>query len=192
MPVAKGTVTREIVENIDSMVDAYNRCNERYVRCYNRFMRNRDRILALHDGIFTNMLNDLSFTKKLHKILVDFGLNARASILMSSKKILDSVRCYGSEFDLISSANVSLPSLNLLKRLEKQTINSIVRKIFRFFAKPNKITKAGGLISSNSDLNLLKPTLAQALSNLSKKSLSFLVCDTKILGDMTIIICLKD
>lgn len=159
MPVSKGTVTTTIVQNLSHLVNQYNRREKEYVRNYNNFMRERNHLLEQHNGIFETLLNDQIFCNLFRGILTKFGLNARGSRLVSSQQILESITEYSPEFDRLRSANILLHTLNLHQTIENQTIDSIIRNIFCFFAEPHRITESGGFVAASKNMHFIMPEL---------------------------------
>lgn len=159
MPISRGTVTTDIVKNLPYLVSKYNRCEQLFVQVYNRFMRERNHLLELHNGIFRTLLNDPIFGNYLRGILVDFGLDARGSKLVSPQRILETISGCGSESDRLKSANISLHTLNLHQTIENQTVGSIIVRIFDFFAKPYRITESGGFVAASKTMHFIMPEL---------------------------------
>ena len=157
MPVAEGTSTSYIIQNIQDLVNNYNRLHSTYVHDYKCFIRERGRLLRVHNGSFVRLLNDLGFTDELQDILAKFGMNARASELAARHHFLESVSQVSSEFELLSGAQMRLYTLDFNQTLGNQTVYSIIRNVFNHFATPRQLSIAGGFVVASKTMHFIVP-----------------------------------
>lgn len=159
MPVAKGTSTSYIIQNIQDLVNKYNQLYSTYVHDYKCFIGERTRLLMVNDGSFVKLLSDPRFSYQLHDILTKFGMNARASELASRQRFLDTISGVSSEFDLLNAARIQLYTLNLHQMLDGRTVDSIVRNIFNLFEMPSQLSVAGGFVVASKTMHFVMPEL---------------------------------
>ena len=159
MPIPKGTRTTYIVENMSNLVNNYNYSEKDYVKDYNRFMLEGNHLFELHNNTFEEMLNDRVFSEELRRILIKFGLDARASRLMPLQSIQNTISYCAPEFDQLRTANILLQNLNLSHEENGRSIYSIIRSIFDIFSEPNRITQSGGFVAASKTMHFIMPQL---------------------------------
>jgi len=159
MPVAEGTTTLYIIQNMQDSVNNYNLLYSMYVHDYKCFIRERDRLLTVHNGSFARLLNDPRFANGLHDILTKFGMNARASELAPRQRFLDAIGQVSSEFELLSTAQIRLFALDLHQMIGSRTVYSIVGDIFNHFVTLGQLSMAGGFVVASKTMHFILPEL---------------------------------
>lgn len=160
MSIPEDTSTNDIVKKLPNLVDEYNKSsNQEYQKAYENFMQKRRDFLSECDENFRILLGNLSFCEKLREILSDFGLNYRGAKLVSARRILDTFKSIRTKFELLSSAGVTLYNLDPKSKLENRSISSLIREIFRYLEKTNRISEAGGYIAASKSMHFVLPQL---------------------------------
>ena len=159
MPVAKGASTSYIIQNIQDLVNNYNQLYSSYVRDYNCFIGERTRLLMINNRNLVSLLEDPRFSDQLQNILTKFGMNARASELVSRHRFLDTISQVGSEFDSLDTAQIRFHTLNLHQMIGSRTVDLIVRNIFYLFEEPGRLSTAGGFVVASKTMHFIIPEL---------------------------------
>lgn len=194
MPIAKGTLTSEIVKNIKSKLVKYNQYySKTYVKQYNDYIEKREVLLKNHEYNYSNLMNDLGFIDEVQKILSNFGMNSRNSQLVEQKQFQNTLLQTASYFNSLRSSEVKLNSLNLGQKIGTQTVDIIIRKIFNLFSKPNHLSKSGGFVVASKTMHFVYPELfimldgkhiGISLSNITRSDYAPLTKDGKSWSDL--------
>jgi len=157
MPVAKGTSTAYVAQSIQDLVNRYNRLYSNYVRDYNRFMEERARLLVGNNRSLATLLNDLRFAAELRQILAKFGMDARASALVSHERLLDTMSQVSPRLSLLSTTQIRLHALSLRQMVNGRTVASIIRDVFELFETAGQLSAAGGFVIASKTMHFILP-----------------------------------
>ncbi len=159
MPVLEGTPTSYIIRNIRDSVIKYNRFHSAYVHDYQSFIRERSRLPRFHNAGFIQLLHDPGFTVQLQDILIKFGMNARAAELTPHQRFLETVSRVGPDFQLLNITQTRLYALDLNQMIGTRTLYPLIRNVFSNFAKPTKLSMAGGFVVASKTMHFIMPEL---------------------------------
>jgi hypothetical protein len=161
--------TLEIIQNLQSLI---NRHNEKYdslysphprlckaFKAYNLFMTKvRPFRLKLKNGSYTKLLKDLSFCEDLRSILKHFGMAQRGSRLTPRDRFQETLIKAGPHFDLLSSEQIRLETLNLKQKLKGGiTVDSTIKIIYELFSHTNGLSESGGIKIASKTMHMIMP-----------------------------------
>jgi hypothetical protein len=153
MPIPKGVKTSYIVTNIKKRVDDYNEKNFNYLKSYKKYNLIRNKYLNKYQRI-SQMIHDEDYMKELRKILIDYGMNARNSQLVSKEKFHDTIKKSHDIIDEIEDGSYSIDEFKYDDELVKN-----IKLLYKQFSSVEALTYSGGFVITSKTMHFLIPDL---------------------------------
>ena len=171
-------LTSYIVQNLQSLVK---RCNKKCTcktsrfrkpfAAYNIFMMNRPLFLNKSGESYAKLLENRYFCNGLRNLLKEFWMDQRGSRLTSFDQFQSSLIEAGPDFDLLSSAEIRLETLNLKQKIGDDTVSSIIERIYELFTYPGRLSVSGGIVIASKTMHMIMPEVFIMIDHRIMKSL---------------------
>lgn len=144
--------------------------NKRFIN-YNIYMGERLKILRRKNYNFNEVLTDDSFCSKIIKMLRNFQMDQRGSVLMTKNDICDALCHVANYFHILYLNNINLESLNLRSNINESNVNSYIKKTFDYLCLSNVISQSGGIVIASKTMHFIMPEIFIMIDNRVMKSL---------------------
>ena len=157
MPLPEGTTRKDIIESIPSRIENYNR-NTSYNRSYLRFITERERgIESL--GSLTKWLASQEAANSIYKLMQQFGMQARASVLTEPKIFASKLFELTLNVDIDGLSSFTPDQGPLTTKLGNSTVAQELGKLFDFCSKWGHFSEAGGIVIGSKVAHAILPEL---------------------------------
>lgn len=132
--------------------------NKRFIN-YNSYMNERLRFIKLSNYDYDKILKNKDFCIRIRKMLKDFQMDQRGSVLMPIDHTHSAFCQIIDNFVELNLNNIRLENLDLHIGLSKENVDFYIKNIFEYLCKDNVISKSGGIVVASKTMHFIMPEL---------------------------------